>query len=188
MTHFCSHSIKKKTSREPQNAALRTSHRLPNVSNFPLKKRRKLILKIGLFKLVTVVTVVTAVTIVTVMRKITKTLNQKNHSTSQQISNLFLSLFQHFLKEQFNTFDNRCDVLRAASPMLRDCVILCVERVCGFFCEECLHDFSHTLRLHDLFLWRLRNIFAERLRDFFGRGCVFFFWRGCTIFLCGEVA
>ena len=35
-----------------------------------------------------------------------------------------------------------------------------------FFVER-LRDFSHSLMLHDLFVWRLRDfVFAKRLRDF----------------------
>ena len=51
-------------------------------------------------------------------------------------------LSQYFWKEQFNTFDNLCDVLRAAFCdscnvfVWRGCMILFVDR---------LRDFSHTL-------------------------------------------
>ena len=57
-----------------------------------------------------------------------------------------------------------------------------------FFCEECLHNFAHSLRLHDLFLWRLRDFFAESLRNFFCRGCVIFCVERLHNFVCGEVA
>ena len=54
------------------------------------------------------VTVVTAVTVVTVVRKIKQP--QKT--------------IQHFCKEQFDTFDNQCDVLRAAFCDSRDVYFL----------------------------------------------------------------
>ena len=37
--------------------------------------------------------------------------------------------------------------------LLRGCVILCVERLHDL-CVERLRDFSHSLRLPDLFFWR----------------------------------
>ena len=49
-------------------------------------------------------------------------------------------------------------------------MILFVESL-PIFCVEKLRDFSHSLRLHDLFLWRLHD---------------YFLWRGCVIF-CGKV-
>ena len=66
------------------------------------------------------------------------------------------------------------------------------------FCVERLHDFlTHSLRLHDFFLWWLRDILLLR-------GLVIFLWGGCMNFLverlhdffverlsdfvCGEVA
>ena len=83
----------------------------------------------------------------------------------------FSVLSQYFWKEQFDTFDNRCDVLRAA------------------FCDSCdvfverLHDLFLAERLHDSYCWE------------FAWFCV---WRGCVIFVllfvevtwffCGEVA
>ena len=58
---------------------------------------------------------------------------------------------------------------------LRGCVILCVDRLRDFLLKK-LRDFSHSLRLLDLFLWRLRDFFfVERLPDFFWRDCLIFF-------------
>ena len=88
-----------KTLRESQNAALRTSYRLSNGSNCTFQKyleKRKVKKKMhdflckGYLFFLTPVNSVTAVT--TVKKK----------------------LPDYFLKEQFDTFDNRCDVLRAA--------------------------------------------------------------------------
>ena len=148
---------------------------------------------------------------------------------------LFLLLSEYFWKEQFYTYDNRCDVLRAALCyshnfffwrgcgifLLRGCglflcrgcvffggcIFFCGEVMCFFverlrdFCVERLHELlcgevawklslPHSLRLHDLFLWRLHDFFfVERLLVFFCTEAAWFFlWRVYMIFLCGEVA
>ena len=181
-----------KTLRELQNAALRTSHWLSNVSNCLFKKYWESILKKKLrqflrksFMIVlTTITTVTAVTSVKKRRK--KSL-----------------LSQYFWKEQFDTFDNRCDILRAAFCHSRDvflrlhdfshslphsgCMIFFLE-VLWFFCKDVAWILLWKAcvifcveRLHDFFL-------AERLPNFFWRrGCmifVFFVCAGCAIFLC----
>ena len=70
-----------KTSQESQNAALRTSHRLSNVSNCSFVQR----------------------------------LHDFSHYCYYcHYYNFFLKLFQYFWKVQFDTFDSRCDFLRAA--------------------------------------------------------------------------
>ena len=80
----------------------------------------------------------------------------------------FVKLFRYFWKEQFDTFDNRCDVLRAAfcdsrNVLLRGCVILCVESLRGFLCVEKLRDVSHSLRLCDFIVKRLHYFFCEEV-------------------------
>ena len=76
-----------------------------------------------------------AATVVTVVRNI-----------AQPLKKNILLFSEDFWGEQFDTFDNRCDVLRAA------------------FCNS-----------RDVFLERLRDFWVERLRDVFvWRGCVIF--------------
>ena len=121
--------------------------------------------------------------------------SEKKRATSphKKSCNPFLKLCQYFWKVQFYTFDNWCDVLRTTFCNSRN---VSVERLHDFFvkglhdfvggevawllCVERLSDFSHSLRLHDLSLWRLRDYFLWR-------GCLIFLWRGCLIFVWGEV-
>ena len=81
-------------------------------------------------------------TSVTVVRKIPQPLNKK----ITEPLNIFFLLSQHFLKEQFETFD------------------LLLERLQDFFVEG-LHDFL-VGRLHDFLLLRACVIFClKKLRD-----------------------
>ena len=83
----------------------------------------------------------------------------------------------------FDTFDNRCDVLRAAfcdsqDVLLRGCMIFLVERLRDFFVER-LHDFVYG-EVAWFCVWRGCVIFfthSLRLHDILRRGCITFFWR-----------
>ena len=79
----------------------------------------------------TLVTVATVVTVVTVLS------SDKNHKTSQQQQNLPPLFFScYFWIEQLDTFDNRCDVLRAAFVILAMfgyCIIWISEMSTVFF-------------------------------------------------------
>ena len=46
-------------------------------------------------------------------------------------------------------------------------MILCTERLRDFVCVERLRDFSHSLWLHDLFLWNVRDFFGRDVAQFF---------------------
>ena len=101
----------------------KTSHWLSNVSNYSFQKY-------------CILTVVTAVTVVTVVRKIAQALKKI----------YFFS--EHFLKEQFDTFDNRWDVLRAAFCDFLGCIIFLMV-VTLFLWGGCV-----------VFLWRGCMIFC----------------------------
>ena len=90
-------------------------------------------------------------------------------------------------------------------------MILCVEKLRDFCAwRGCVIFLTHSLRLHDLFLWRLPDFFlrrdcgifgviflcVERLHDFFVErlhdsvwwtGCVISFVERLRDFVCGEV-
>ena len=91
--------------------------------------------------------VVTAVTEVTVVTKIAQPLKKKK--------NLFS---EHFWKEQFDTFDNRSDVLRAAFCYSRNVFHLLTHSGCMIYV-------------------------SGRCVIFLRRGCITFLWTGCVIFL-----
>ena len=104
-------------------------------------------------------------------------------------------LSHYFWIEQFVTFDNWCDVLRAA---FCDCRNVFVERLRDFFVER-LRDFVHREVPWFLFVCRGCMIFLAHsgFMIYFCRGCVIIFaerlpdfcvWIGCVIFVCGEVA
>ena len=85
-----------KTLRESQNAALRTSHRLSKVSNNSFQSTEKVLKKRK--------------------KSYSSDSSDSSYSSEKKITQPLKKFyfFQHFLKEQFDTFDNRCDVLRAA--------------------------------------------------------------------------
>ena len=74
----------------------------------------------------------------------------------------------------------------------RGCMIFFVERLRDFCVwRGCVIFLTHSLRLHDSFVWRLRDFFCGGLNDFLLTGCGmfcvkrlldFFVWRGCGIF------
>ena len=79
-------------------------------------------------------TVVTAVTVVTVVR----TIIQPLHKFFLQPLFIFFLQSHFFWKEQFDTFDNQCDVLRATFCNSRD---VCVKRLSDFFLRGCVGFF-----------------------------------------------
>ena len=61
--------------------------------------------------------------------------------TVKNYATFFFIITQYFLEEQFDTFDNQCDVLRVAFCVSRDVFLkvawfFVVERVRDFFCRE----------------------------------------------------
>ena len=106
-------------------------------------------------------TVVTAVTGWTVVRKITQSLNKKNHATSQQI---FFCCFCFTFSVIFEKA-----IWQIWQPM---------------WCSQ-----GSALRFSQGFCGKVTwKFLVDRLRDFFKKEVVWFsLWRGCVIFVCGEV-
>ena len=85
------------------------------------------------------------------------------------VSTVNQKLSQYFWKDQFDTFCNQCDVLRAAfcnscDVFLRGCMILFVKRLHDFCVwRGCVIFLTCSLRLNDLFFWRLHDIFCGKV-------------------------
>ena len=77
-----------------------------------------------------------------------------------------------FWKEQFDTFENRCNVLRAA--------------FCDF--RDVSYSLTHSINLHDLFFRRSHDFFCEQVAWFFcWEIASFFSVKKLHDFLCEEV-